>query len=242
MKLAAALLACAAFLPAVSASAAEAPSMGQVRNFLADYGKCIVKRAPELSQKAVVSGASFNRESPDGRLLTQSECINAENLRNTSRGFQGRVRMPDEIYRGAIAEALVLRDGTQLAAAAVAAIPALTYEEIRPLRTTDRDGKPIPEDRLERQRAAIARKTGAQQVGKLGECVVRQLPDASRAVLSTQIETPGELASLNALAPALQQCVPAGETISLDRMSLRGALAIAYYRLANAGKTAGATQ
>ena len=32
----------------------------------------------------------------------------------------------------------------------------------------------------------------------------------------------------------LGQCIKAGETVSLDRMSVRGALAIAYYRLSQA--------
>ena len=115
------------------------------------------------------------------------------------------------------------------------AIPLLTYDEPRPLRLQYPDGKAIPEEKLARQRAAIARKTEATLMGKLGECVVRNAPVQSRAVLATGIETPAELQSLNALGPMLGQCIKAGETVSLDRISVRGALAIAYYRLSQAG-------
>jgi hypothetical protein len=59
--------------------------------------------------------------------------------------------------------------------------------------------------------------------------------------MAAAIDTPVELQSLNALGPALGQCIKAGETVALDRISVRGALAIAYYRLSQA-KPSGAIQ
>ena len=227
---------CAAAI-ALPAHAAEPPSAGQIRKFLADYGQCVAKREPELAKKAIVSGANFHRESPEGKRLMQRECMDEDILANASSGFQGRLRMrmDDDTYRGVIAEALVLKGNAALTPDGLKAVPILTYDEPRPLRLTYPDGKPVPEEKLARQRAAIARKTEAMLMGKLGECVVRNAPTQSRAVLSTAIETPGELQAINALGPTLGQCIKAGETVSLDRMSVRGALAIAYYRLSQAG-------
>ncbi len=230
-------------LASAPATAAEPPSPQQIRAFLAQYGACVVKREPELAQKSVLSGASFSRDSAEGKRLTQRECMDPELLRNTATGFEGRLRMrlDEDTYRGVIAEALIVRDGAAVNPAVLPAVGVLTYEEPRPLRTTDREGKPLPEDSLLRQRAAIARKTQAMLMGKLGECVVRTAPAQARSVIATAIDTPAELQSLNALGPMLGQCIKAGETVSLDRISVRGALAIAYYRLSQA-KPSGAIQ
>ncbi|PLK25803.1 hypothetical protein C0V78_02010 [Novosphingobium sp. TH158] len=221
---------------ALPAQAAEAPSVAQIRKFMADYGACIVRREPDLARKAVLEGANFHSDSPEGKRLKQRECMDEDLLRNSSGGFQGRLRMrfDEDTYRGVIAEALMAKGIPSLDEAALKAIPLLTYDEPRPLRTQYRDGKPIPEEKLERARAAIARKTEAMLIGKLGECVVRTAPAPARAVMSTAIESPGELQALNALSPALGQCIKAGETVSLDRMSLRGSLAIAQFRLSQA--------
>ena len=230
-------------LASTPVAAAEPPTPQQIRAFLAEYGQCVVKREPDLAQKSVLSGASFSRESAEGKRLMQRECMSEELLRNQANGFAGRLRMrfDEDTYRGVIAEALIAKNNAVLNAGALPAITPLTYEEPRPLRTTDRDGKPIDEDSLARQRLAIARKTQAMLMGKLGECVVRIAPAQSRAALTTAIDTPAELLALNALGPTLGQCIKAGETVSLDRISVRGALAIAYYRLSQA-KPSGATQ
>lgn len=237
MKLRSVLLGLCAAAITLPVQAAEAPSMAQVRKFLGDYGQCIAKREPALAHKAIVSGANFHSDSPEGKRLKQRECMDEDLLANTSSGFQGRLRMrmDDDTYRGVIAEALVVKGSAALTAEGLKAVPLLTYDEPRPLRLTYPDGKPVPEEKLARQRAAIARKTEATLMGKLGECVVRNAPEQSRAVLSTALETPGELQAINALGPTLGQCIKAGETVSLDRMSVRGALAIAYYRLSQAG-------
>lgn len=242
MRQAARLLALAA-LASAPVSAAEPPSPQQIRAFLAEYGACVVRREPDLAQKSVLSGASFSRDSAEGKRLLQRECMDPGLLRNQPDGFAGRLRMrlDEDTYRGVIAEALILRDKATVVDAALPTIAQLSYEEPRPLRTTDREGKPLPEDSLLRQRAAIARKTQAMLMGKLGECAVRTAPAASRAVIGTAIDTPTELQALNALGPTLGQCIKAGETVSLDRMSVRGALAIAYYRLSQA-KPSGAIQ
>jgi hypothetical protein len=224
-------------------AAADAPSPQQIRTFLAEYGTCIVKREPDLAHRAVLGEANFHYESPEGKRLRQRECMDAALLRNSSDGFTGRLRMrlDDDTYRGVIADALVAKGAIALDPAKIAAIPPLEYNEPRPLRTTDREGNPIPEERLARQRAAIARRAEAVTLGRLGECAVRTAPAPAKAVLETQIDSPAELQALNTLGQTLGQCIKAGETVSLDRVSVRGALATAYYRLSQA-KPSGAIQ
>ncbi len=242
MKLLRALLPAAIALTAAAPVSADAPTPQQIRKFLADYGKCITKREPELARKAVLTGADFSIKSDEGKRLLQRECVDLEELRNTSSGFRGKLRMGEDDYRGTIADALIARDAAQLAASDFSAVPALTYEEPRPLKMNFSDGKPIPEERLARQRVAIERKLVANRLGKLGECVVRTAAAPSRAVLATPIDSSAELQALQGVTPALQQCLPVGETAAFDRMSLRGTLAVAYYRLASAAQTSGAVK
>jgi hypothetical protein len=236
------LIMAAMMFGAMSPSHAAPPSAAQVRHFMAEYGTCIAKREPELASKFVITGVDFKRDSDERRRLWQRECLDHEELRNTSRGFRGSVGLKDATYRGAIAEALIKREGDKLNANDFSAVAPLTYEEPWALRTTTQDGKPIPEERLQRQRDAIEVKTLANRVARLGECVVRQTPAQSRAILAVPIDTESELQALKAVTPAIQQCIPKGQTVSFDRMSLRGAIAIAYYRLANAAQTTGAVK
>lgn len=48
-----------------------------------------------------------------------------------------------------------------------------------------------------------------------------------------------ELAAMQSVAPAIATCLPAGQTFGFDRMTLRGSLAVAYYRLASAAAAGG---
>lgn len=63
-----------------------------------------------------------------------------------------------------------------------------------------------------------------------GECVVAQKPDAVEALANSKIASPAESVATDALAPELQQCVWAGQTVALDRTSLRQVLTVSLYR------------
>ena len=63
-----------------------------------------------------------------------------------------------------------------------------------------------------------------------GECVVTQNPDAVEALANSEIASLAENAATDALRPELAQCVSAGETVALDRGSLRQVLTIGLYR------------
>lgn len=94
--------------------------------------------------------------------------------------------------------------------------------------TTKRRGRRAAEERLQWDRgrfdAAMAR---------IGECSVRQDPAAAHALVVALPMSPGELAALKGLRPALSACVPAGSTITLETGYVRGVLARIYWRLAD---------
>jgi hypothetical protein len=79
----------------------------------------------------------------------------------------------------------------------------------------------------------------------VGECAVRANPIAARDFLKTRINSREELAAARAIAPAFGRCVPMGSELRPDMTTLRGNVAVYYYRLANAPaavKTAGKSE
>jgi hypothetical protein len=149
--------------------------------------------------------------------------------------------MSNDTMLGSLAEALIKADGLSAPASGFAAVAPLTYAEPTPVRTTDRDGKALPQDRIEAQQRGIAKKVLVNTRLRFGECIVRREPALSRAVIDTAIETDAELTAIKALAPAMSECLAPGETAGFDRETLRGAFAVALYRLSHAATSNGAS-
>lgn len=79
--------------------------------------------------------------------------------------------------------------------------------------------------------AAAPLNPGHQEVG---ECAVRANPAGARDFLKTRINSREELAAAQAIAPAFGRCVPMGTELRPDMTTLRGNVAVYYYRLASA--------
>lgn len=228
--------------PAIAAQ----PDSASFRQAIAEYGACMVKREPERARDFVLAGRSITRlEQREGIFFTQ-ECMPGEKLirdglkEQRGSATRARLRFPDVMVRWAIGQALFDRDVAKLATANFAAVPELAYELPYPLRTTTADGDPLPAERIAEQQRRIDEKQGDLALAKLGECVARTDASGSRTALTTAIDSSDELTALKALSPALANCLPAGQTLKFDRMSLRGSLAVAYYRLASAAQSNGA--
>lgn len=241
-----ALLAGVVLATAASMAQAAPVDTKAVRKAMANYGKCIVQREPARSREFILSGGFITRRDDDERTLLSPECMPGEELVRaglldqagvTSRA---KLRLPDTMVRWAIGQALFDRDAGTLGATDFTAVPALSYEEPYPVRTTDRDGNPISAERIAQQQKKFDEKKGDVALARVGECVARADAAGTRAALVTPLDTPEELAALKAVGPALANCLPKGQTIGFDRMSLRGSLAVAYYRLASAAQPSGA--
>lgn len=220
----------------VQPAAARDIDPATLRPLLAGYGSCIVKREPVLARQYVLSGEFLDRRDDDDRRLLQRECLDAQKIQAAGMNF---AVFSDAVRKGAIAQALFDRDAASLTATTFTAVPALTYAEPWAVRTTDREGSALPAEVIAKQQRRFEQKRGEVLRARLGECVVRTSGAEARAVLATPAQSPAELAALQALSPALSTCLPAGETVGFDRMTLRGALAVGYYRLASAAQNSG---
>jgi hypothetical protein len=234
-------------LTAMATSAVAAtPDAKAFRKAMAEYGTCIVKWEPAKTREFVLSGGFVNRRDAGENALLSRECIPGEDLIRAGLAAKGgtvsraKLRLPDVMIRWAIAGALFDRDAAQLTQTNFAAVPQLAYEMPFPVRTTTKDGDPLPAERVAEQQKRFDEKANDVALARVGECVARMDGAGTRAALLTPIDTPAELGALKALSPALGNCLPKGQTIGFDRMSLRGTLAVAYYRLASAAQPSGA--
>lgn len=67
-------------------------------------------------------------------------------------------------------------------------------------------------------------------VEMFSQCVARKDPKAVKDFVSTQPTSDEEKSALQSVVPLLGQCIPAGEKISLDKISLRAMLSFGLYR------------
>jgi hypothetical protein len=203
----------------------------EVRDIAQEFATCAVKRRPQLASRYVLD-ATFRPERSEYQKLFDRGCVPTDGRRFTALAG-GRQQMSF-----ALAEALVRQQYPSASMVDVATAAPLDHS-LPPLERTHKSGKPLAAETfedLEKGRAAIV------AISILGECVVRGHPAAAHGLLLTEPGSMSEDQFLAALQPAAGNCVEKGAAISLTKYSLRGTIALNYYRLANAPRAAETTQ
>jgi hypothetical protein len=203
------------------------------RQVMADFARCVVTERPQVASQSVVEDWDAKQIIGAGSKLMPPTCVRAA-------GLISALRFQASNARAALAEQLILRD-TEVALTAERAAPVapLAYHQPWPVETVDKKGRPLGAKDIERQITAISEKRAAIAGQQFGECVVRANPPAVRSVFATKVGDGAELEAIKALSAVLPACVPAGKRLSIDRNSLRGILALSYYRMAMAARGVG---
>jgi hypothetical protein len=214
---------------AASGAAAENLPTRDTRSLVDDYAHCIVERRPNKAAEALVRNVPTPVMLREYKSLFDSVCL------SPTGGGGVAVRFPGDTYRYALADALVRRELAAVPAPDLTAVPPLAY---RPLPQAPAPLAPDAGRGARDQHAEAVRRLGDAVAydfaARYAECVVRSDPAAARALLIADPATSQEKARFVALAPALQSCLTAGRTQQFTKIVLRGAMAVAYYRLANA--------
>lgn len=137
-----------------------------------------------------------------GTLDSKGSCSNLMILAPESN--RQMISLPNDIYRGLLAEAALSNDYVGIAPEPLAKQPG--YD-----------------------RPWFAATGRARAVDEMGACVADVDPAGVRALLATTAETSEEKNAISALAPTLGACLTAGATLNANRQSLRAALAEALY-------------
>ncbi len=88
-------------------------------------------------------------------------------------------------------------------------------------------------------------RNGVHGLGTLSECIIRNAPAASWALLRTDAASSNEASAFAALTPTMKACVTRGSTVKMPVFFMRGAIAETYYKLSQAPRiaaTAGGTR
>ncbi|TFI56993.1 hypothetical protein E2493_17280 [Sphingomonas parva] len=217
-----------------SAAAAEDLSARETRKLVDKYARCIVAARPIKAAEALVANVDTQTMVRDYTRLIDPACL------LHTRSSVVSARFPGDSYRYALADALVRRELAALPAPELANVAPLTY---RPLPEPPR---PLPEGagwkaKKEQEEAQDRYLDAAAYdfAARYGECVVRADPVGTKAVLLSEPASAEETTRFAAIVGALQTCVAPGRTQAFTRIVLRGAMAVAYYRLAHAAGRVG---
>lgn len=221
---------------ALSAASAATPgsdySVGKTRRVAHDYGKCVVAQHPEAASEALLSDLSNREIMKRYSMLIDGDCLVRSTHESAKMSFTG------DLFFYALADALVARE--------LAGFPLPDLSSVPPLKRRALPDSPAPppsSSKADQRRYAkdVESFNEAQAflaLGELGECVVRVSPAGAKALLSTEPETAAEAGSFDALRDSIAQCLPEGRTLAFGKLVLRGTIALNYYRLAHAMRSA----
>ena len=227
------LLATAMLLAQGLSGGGEDLSTKETRAVIHSYAQCVVKRQPARASAAILSNhdnKTIIRKHPQ---LMIGDCLRPGPQQVVKAQF------PGDLYRYALADALVSRDLAGSNPLDFAAVPKLDHRDPGPApEQVGPQGKKLSAKKFQEALDTYRTSAAFAYLSRYGECVVRVAPAASKALLLTMPDSGDESASFKALTPALATCLPEGETLRFGKVTLRGTIAINYYRLAIAARAA----
>lgn len=217
-----------------SATDQDAYDAARTRLVQERFGACVVKkyRAAAIAYllkhptiEDVREGRRLIRVLADGDCLVAAATSSADGVMMTFPGDTMRYALSDTLVRQEFASA-PLRDLNRVA--------PLVHPKIDPEDFEPRPGKKVNAKTLAKLAEDKIKEQARIYLSEFGECVVRVDPVKSHGLLMTDVNSPAESDAFAALAPSLGECVIKGRTMTLNKNSVRGTVAYAYYRLANA--------
>ena len=211
-------------------SAAGIQKETKVRTLSAEYADCVLSNQDRvrLAREFLLSDLSSDTLLRGKyRRLIDGECLNK--VSRSQIGIQ--MTFPGELYRYALAGALIRLDFVQVQSDDFSKVAPLFHRPIPVLNETalpknkKKAGEAKEEFELERVDGFLAR---------YAECVVRRSPVQSRKLLTSEVASPEEKQTFGSMNDGLSRCMPEGSTVRFGRETLRGAIGVAYYRLADA--------
>lgn len=145
---------------------------------------------------------------------------------------------PGDTMRYTLADALVRLEFPTSAVASFSHAPRLAHRFWDPSLYQPNAVNRVGKRNLEGQARNLAEAKMATFMSGFGECVVRSDPVGSHGLLMTKVTSAEETAQINRLRPALAGCIPKQMELPLTKASIRGSIALNYYRLAMAARDA----
>ena len=214
---------------ATSGGAAPDLSTKETRAVTHGYARCVVDRQHARASQAILANADNAEILRRYPKLIIGECLTRQLRTGATMTFSG------ELYRYALADALVAEEFSEAPAPVLAVTPALAHN------TPGTPPPPLPADAGKSARkkydeavADYTESVGYAFLSRYGECIVRTDTPGAKALLLTDPDSEDEGRSFVALQDAFANCLEEGQTLTFGKVALRGSIAINYYRLAHA--------
>ena len=211
--------------PGEALAQAGRPSPDEARRLVLDYATCIVERSHDKAAQALLANADDDTIKRDFRRLIDGRCLRFD---VDSIGFDA------DFYRYALADALVAAEFADHGPSdfsdrpPLAHLPSPTPADLDAALAEARSAKARDDATREFQEAQVV-----AGLSRYGECVVREDPNSARLWLLTRPGSREEASRIDALRPSFGACLKDG-TVDFSKATLRGTVALNYYRLAHA--------
>ena len=190
-----------------------------------DYATCVVKWSHDKAARAVLAAADNEAIRHDLAGFINGDCVALDVV---------TMKFGGDLYRYALADALVRSEFTDGGPTDFSDRPPLTHRQAPT--QTDIDAA-LANEASVKKRDALMRGFEAQKVvaalSQYGECVVRADPTGARFWILTKPASSEEASRIDALRPSFGACLKDG-TVAFSKATLRGTVALNYYRLAHA--------
>ena len=229
------LLLTAAFGTPASAAPRPDYSIAETRRIMFEYGRCVVRRA---HASAVYLILDHDGDIPSALkrhpALNSPECL----IEAAWNGSIGSLRLPFDMYRYVMADALVSADFPSSAPDGIAEAAPLEHRSVGESAYRPEAGKRVSEQRRLELEEKRAQAITYSHFSRFGECVVRNDAANAHALLMANPNSAGETNALARLASVFSGCLVADRDFAVNRVILRGTIAVNFYRLANAPRSA----
>jgi hypothetical protein len=235
----------APWLMAVSSPTAIQKQAREDRLIVSAYGDCLVKKRPQEAAEAVLG------TEPSGQImkiyhdLSDSDCLNRAVWKVGGTGGVIQMGMPGEVLHYALAEALIRREYSAGLPPDIALAAPRQQLRVTSISLVPKPGQKVSPEKLEKVKELNDRAAGFEGMAAFGECVARQSPSDSLQLILTKPASAQEDQQFSKLGHTFADCLPAGQTLALDRSAVRGTIAMNLYQLAKAPRinsTPAATQ
>lgn len=217
-------------LPVVVAAmptSADSKDDQRTRKLMHDYARCVIRSSHDQAAEAILSNADNSTI-----MKRYSGLVNGECLGRIAPGAE--MRFGGDLYRYALADALVSADYAASGESDFSNRLPLAHLPMREHSELDASLASIKSARRRKEAEdSFSKANGVAWLSRYGECVARASPVKARLWLLTPPDTPEETSRINDMRPAFSRCLGDG-TLKFNRITIRGTVAINYYRLARA--------
>ena len=204
----------------------EAYSVPETRQVEVRFAACVLKKHRSEAKQYVLGIEDVEMTRKLVEKVADGDCLlNASRASEWSSAVS--MHFPGDLMKYTLADALIRSE--------LPTGPIADLQKVAPLSHTGLDPARLWSDRRWKDEAIQKAREERQvydQVSQFGECIVRADVADSYALFLTSPSSREEAAVFGRLGPALADCLGGGQTIAFQKATLRGTIALNYYRLA----------